>query len=197
MKRNPTSDDLFKKFHGYGANKDTIVELQEGALQADYNSHPDLAKLGDGIELHVGENIGLKGKDLDRPYALEHGDEYAWCVKISLSQQRIVDVAGEPNGKQIYFVKGDQDISLQLSEIPIVDPTKELITLGPCVRIAYLTTKDFDHRQPTIYFHAFGEESGGFAGDNGFTPTLLFNRIRRRLYLVGGVYHVEPDGIVD
>jgi hypothetical protein len=78
-----------------------------------------------------------------------------------------------------------------------VDPTKELITLGPCVRIEYFTTKDFDHRRPTGYFHAFGEESGGFPGDNGSTPTLIFNRIRRKLFLVGGVYHIEGDGIVD
>jgi hypothetical protein len=189
MKRNPTSDDLYQKFHGRRAARSTIIEVNE----ADYGSHPDLAKLGDSLSLHVGQGVKLTGKHLNQAEAFE---EDAWCVEIKFDKQRPVDVAAEPEGKQIYFVRGNQDISQQLAEFP-VDPHKELLDLGPCIRIEYFTEKGFDQFQPTAYFHAFGEESGEFPGDNGFTPTLLFNRIRRRLYLVGGVYHVEPDGIVD
>jgi len=188
-RRNPTSEDLYKSFHGRRAAKSTIIEVNE----ADYGSHPDLAKLGDLISLTVGEGVRLTGKHLNQAEAL---NDEAWCAEILIDQQRPADVAAEPTGKQIYFVRGNQDISLQLDKFP-VDRGKELLDLGPCIRIEYFTEKGFDKFRPTAYFHAFGEESGDFPGDNGFTPTLLFNRIRRRLYLVGGVYHVEPDGIVD
>jgi hypothetical protein len=188
-RRNPTSDDLYQKFHGRRASKSTVIEVNE----ADYGSHPDLAKLGDLLSLTVGVDVKLTGKHLNQPEAME---EDAWCVEIKFDPQRPVAVAAEPDGKQLFFVKGDQDISRYLDKFP-VDRGKELLDLGPCIRLEYFTEKGFDHFQPTAYFHATGEESGEYPGDNGFNPTLLFNRIRRKLYLVGGVYHVEPDGIVD
>src|SRR5579864_8624363 len=95
--RNPTSDDLYKKFHGRRAAKSTIIEVNE----ADYGSHPDLAKLGDLLSLTVGQGVKLTGKHLNQPEAFE---EDAWCVEISIDRQRPADVASEPNGKQIYFV---------------------------------------------------------------------------------------------
>ena len=188
-RRNPTSDDLYQKFHGRRASKSTVIEVNE----ADYGSHPALAKLGDLLSLTVGQDVKLTGKHLNQPEAME---EDAWCVEIKFDPQRPVAVAAEPDGKQIFFVKGDQDISRYLDKFP-VDRGKELLDLGPCIRLEYFTEKGFDHFQPTAYFHATGEESGEYPGDNGFNPTLLFNRIRRKLYLVGGVYNVEPDGIVD
>jgi hypothetical protein len=195
-KRNPeTSEDLYKTFHGRAAAKDKVIELDEGELQADYNSHPDLAKLGDGVSLTCGEGVELTGKHLNVPKpAFDESD--CWATTIELDKTRVVDVAGVPGGKQIYFVKGDQDISAYLDKFP-VDPEKELIDLGPCLRIEYFAQKKFDAYQPTIYFHCFGEESGQYPGDEEFCPSLLFNRVRKKLYLVGGVYTIKSDGIID
>jgi len=193
MKRNQeTSEQLYRTFHGRPASKDKIIELDEGELEADYNSHPDLAKLGDGVSLTCGEGVELTGKHLNvaKP-AFDESD--CWATTIDLDKMRVVDVAGVPNGTQIYFVGGDQDISLYLDKFP-VDPEKELINLGPCIRIEYLTEKKFDQFQPTSYFHCFGEESGAYPGDEEFCPMLLYNRVRKRLYLVGGVYKIKRDG---
>jgi len=190
-RRNPTSEELYKRFHGRASTKESVIEVED----ADFNSHPDLAKLGDLMSLTVGEGIELTGKYLNQPKPLDD-EEDSWCVQIDFDQQRPVAVAAEPNGKQIFFVGGDQDIARYLSEFP-VDASKEFIVLGPCIRIEYLTEKGFDQFRPTRYFHATGEESGEYPGDNGANPILLFNRVRRKLFLQGGVYTVKPDGIVD
>jgi len=193
MKRNPTSEDLYKTFHGRAASKDKIIELDEGEFEADYNSHPDLAKLGDGVSLTCGEGVELTGNTLSQIKPASEDTE-CWAVEIVLDRQRVVDVAGEPGGKQIFFVGGDQDVSHQLDKFPGVDPEKELINLGPCLKIEYQTEKKFDNFVPIVYFHAFGEESGDYPGDERYCPTLLYNRIRKRLYLVGGVYKIKRDG---
>lgn len=192
--RNPvTSDDLFKKFHGRtGTNR--IIGLREGDLEADYNSHPDLANLGKLVSLYVGEGVKLTGKFLHVPEVMEDG---AWAVEIDFQKKpNPPDVASEPDGHHIYFVGGNQDITEYLARFP-VDRTKELLDLGPCLRLEYFTQKAFDRQRDIKYFHALGEESGDYPGDNGANPRLLYNRIRRRLYLVGGQYHVKPEGIVD
>ena len=186
--RNPaTSDDLYKKFHGR-RGKDVFLQVED----ADFNSHKDLAALGKLISLTVGEGVKLTGKFLDQPEAFE---DDAWAVKLEFPLNAPV-VAAQPEGSQMFFVGGNQDISRYLAKFP-VDTSKELIPLGPCIRIEYHTEKRFDRFQPVNYFHALGEESGEYPGENGANPILLYNRIRRKLYLVGGSYHVKPEGIVD
>jgi hypothetical protein len=189
--RNPasTSEDLYRNFHGKKHSRITTIQVEE----ADYGSHPDLAQLGKLVSLTVGEGVKLTGKFLNIPEAMEDG---AWAQEIGFDHN-VPDVAAEPAGKQIYFVGGNQDISSFLGRFPGIDRSKELLDLGPCIRLEYLTQKRFDKFQDVSYFHALGEETGEYPGDNGANPRLLYNRIRRRLYLVGGKYHVKPEGIVD
>ncbi len=123
-------------------------------------------------------------------------EDGGWACEIDFDFNRAPDVAAEPSGKQIYFVRGDQDIGEYLAKLP-VDSRKELIDLGPCIRLEYFTQKKFDNFADVKYFHAFGEETGEFPGDNGANPRLMYHRVRRRLALVGGVYTIKPDGIVD
>jgi hypothetical protein len=92
-----------------------------------------------------------------------------------------------PDGENIYFVGGDQSIDLQALDIA---SDKNLIELGPCVYIAYKTTKDFHDFEPIIYEHQFGEE-------DRILPTLAYDTLNQRLLLMSGNYRVERAGIVN
>ena len=168
--------------------------IDTGLPIADFNSHPDLAALGVAVSLVVGERVrlilGERGiKEVER---LEADDKRAWFEQIWFDRNQ-PQVAAEPSGRQLFFVGGNQDISEYLRKIP-ADVGKELIDCGPCLLMEYKTQKGFDGFRTVTYFHALGEESGGFPGDNGHNPRLMYNRVRRRLALVGGRYKIKPDG---
>jgi hypothetical protein len=92
-----------------------------------------------------------------------------------------------PDGSNIYFIGGDQSINLDSLGI---ETDKDMIELGPCVYIAYRTTKGFHDFEPTSYEHKFGEEDGVF-------PRLGYDRLNRTLFLIGGNYDVKRPGIVN
>lgn len=98
-------------------------------------------------------------------------------------------VACEPQGKQLYIIGGTQNVDGSLGTLG-VDKTKDLIDLGDCTQIEYFTRKAFDQFKPVVYYHEFGEESG-------VKPRLMYNRLNKKLYLVGGEYRVEKEGIMN
>ena len=93
-------------------------------------------------------------------------------------------VTGE--GGQLYFVKGDQSISL--AGIP--HKGKDHVDLGFAHKIVYLTSKDFHNFEPSEYVHRFGEE-------DRIRPTAHYDVRSKRLYLTGGNYQVRREGIVN
>lgn len=135
----------------------------------DLADHPELAKLGDLVLLRV------------RP---KKGEEYEinWKTKQPI-------VAAEPSGSQIFFVGGDQDLSQSVEEMEL-DETKDMLDLGECTRIEYAARKAFDGFEPVVYFHVLGEETG-------VRPRLMYDQPQLRLFLVGGEYHVKPEGVVN
>lgn len=92
-----------------------------------------------------------------------------------------------PDGRNIYFIGGDQSINLEALEIA---SDKDMIELGPCGYIVYDTVKGFHDFQQTNYWHPFGEEDGVF-------PRLAYDRLNKLLFLLGGNYQVRPEGIVN
>lgn len=96
-------------------------------------------------------------------------------------------VVSTPDGSNIYFLGGDQAIDLAALDIA---SDKDYVELGPCTYISYYTIKGFHDFQPTTYWHQFGEEDGIF-------PTLVYDRLNKRLCLQSGNYRVRPEGIVN
>jgi len=91
------------------------------------------------------------------------------------------------DGENLYFCKGDQRVDFEALDIAA---DKDMIELGPCTYICYFTTKGFHDFAPTKYFHEFGEE-------NDMLPTLCYDRLNKRLFLMGGDYRVKRQGIVN
>ena len=109
-------------------------------------------------------------------------------VGLQFSESDKVIVASDPQGNQIYFLGGNQDVS---SIIPKgVDQHKDFIDLGECSHIIYTTDKDFDNFEEKDYQHEFGEETGE-------RPKLMFDCLNKQLYLIGGAYQVKREGIVN
>lgn len=92
-----------------------------------------------------------------------------------------------PDGRNIYFLGGDQSVSLDDLNIA---SDKDIIELGPCTFIEYHTVKGFHDFEPTDYWHRFGET-------NHIQPVLAYDRLNRSLFLIGGDYEVRPEGIVN
>ena len=96
-------------------------------------------------------------------------------------------VVATPDGSNIYFIGGDQSVDFAALDIA---SDKDFVELGPCTYICYFTVKDFHDFEPTKYWHRFGEDDGVF-------PVLAYDRLNRKLFLLGGNYRVKAEGIVN
>lgn len=180
-KNGTPAEELYRKFHGRGPNKTDIILVTD---IDPYAAHPEIAQLGKLLRLIVGEDIEMTGKNGDIAKSL---GENAWAVVLDFRGKNAPDVAGAPNGRQIYFAGGDQNLDDHLATIGC-DPDKDQCDLGFCYFLEYHTLKRFDQFQPVDYFHHLGE-------DTGVQPRLIYNRPAKLFQLVGGEYIITPRGI--
>ena len=148
---------LYRKFHQTGSHGHRDV-----AITTAVPTH--LAQLGRLIEVHV---AAPKGNFVLAPKG--------------------VTLTSTPDGKQMYFVGGDQ--VPPLSQLG-VDGSKVHVCLGTLKKIVYLTRKGFHNFEPVEYVHRMGEEGG-------VPPELNYDTQSKLLYLVGGTYRVKPAGITN
>jgi hypothetical protein len=100
-----------------------------------------------------------------------------------------VKVASAPTKTQIYLIGGNQNIDSHLEDFG-GDPSKDFVELGRAVYISYAARKSIDDFKLVEYYHRLGEETGE-------PPLAFYNRLQRRIYLVGGRYTVEAPGIIN
>ena len=156
------AEDLYKTFHGREPRE--ILEIQESS-----EARGEYTALGDLVELM---------------FIAPTGDHV--LVKFSGDGVR---VASSPNGEQLYFLGGNQDISASLKSFG-ADEAKDLIDLGELKQIVYEAAKwqtDFTSQE---WKHDLGEESG-------VRPRGFFDQLKRRIFIAGGNYKVKRPGIVD
>ncbi|HEV3041882.1 MAG TPA: hypothetical protein VHA33_29225 [Candidatus Angelobacter sp.] len=97
-------------------------------------------------------------------------------------------VACDPDGNQLYFL-GNVDLEPCLEQEGI-DLSKDMIVVGDVQYIIYTTDKDFHNFEEKDYQHEFGEEGGEL-------PVLMFNKLDRTMWLLGGSYVIKREGIVN
>lgn len=125
----------------------------------------------------------------------DHWDDGGYPVmdfrqsKIMLASNAVPDgKGGNVIGTQLYTIGGDQDISELLDLFPEeVDASKDLVNLGPLAYIVYHAHKGWDGDQWTEYMHKF----------NAPRPLLMFDQVKREMFLIGGRYAVEQPGIIN
>jgi len=158
---------LFKKFHGKEPAE--ILELQRSsAIRLDYTALGDLRAIGLGeAELH--------GNQLTTRWdSLQHIDFAKAGVKL----------ASAPNGKQLYLIGGDQDLNAILGDFEGVDADKDLIDLGAAGFVVYDARKKHSNFEPVEWVHELGEAGGEL-------PRLMYDRLKREAFLVGGEYFID------
>ena len=109
-------------------------------------------------------------------------------VKLEFTTRR-PRVAAAPDGGQLYLEGGDQKLDLGALGLANQLP-KDHLEIGRAWKIVYRTSKRFHDFEPTDYVHEFGE-------DGGQLPTVGYDVLNQRLYLIGGSYQVKPEGIVN
>ena len=153
---------LFQKFHG--RDPEEIAEAQESAVM-----RLEYATLGD-LEY-------LITQPTDKP-----------AVKICFDEDDDVKLASAPNGRQLYAIDGNQNLSSMLGKFTD-DPSKDFIDLGEGLEVQYLARKIHGRYEPTSYFHKFGEK-------NGALPRLMYDRLKKRIFFVGGEYFIDTRDAV-
>jgi hypothetical protein len=163
---------LAREFHGRD-NLETTEYIERSVIE------DDLAELGSLVQLDVAHP---NGRDIIEM-------SFDWT-----DRGKEIKLTSNPQGSQIYFVGGDQ--SLPLSKMSGVrGKDKSSVVIGPLERITYFADKHHlsgpkEQKNGIQYYHDFGE-------DTGEVPTLIYDRINRRLSVSGGEYDIKDVGIVN
>lgn len=176
----------FKGFHGAPSRHTSHIAKQPSP----FVPPGDYWKCGDLIEL----------------FTLSDDGEYIGRIK----SERAPAVASNPENTQLYFIGGDQNVDASLPTFAR-SSGKDLIDLGRCYHIRYLTRKSMDKFILTLYCHDFGRDGSSYEAEaNAHRPTpdakdsysenelprLIYDRVRKKMALAGGRYKVKPEGIV-
>lgn len=178
--RNPSETEqavkLFESFHGHDARG--VVEKQvSAAVRKDY------AALGPLIALGHGEI------DATSAYLAHHWEKYP---HIDFSEDKVMLAgapapAGSKKSRQLYCIGGNQNLSSVLHRFT-QDTQKDFIDLGACSFVVYFTRKAPDF-EPAEYCHKFGE-------DGGSLPQLMYDKLRKQIFFVGGDYFIDTTNEV-
>jgi len=97
-----------------------------------------------------------------------------------------VKLASSPNGRQLYAIGGNQNLVSCHGKFEGVDWEKDFVDLGECPFIVYLARKAHGNFEPIEYVHEFGEKSG-------IRPQLMYDKLKRRIFFVGGDYFIDSS----
>jgi hypothetical protein len=165
------AERIAEEFHGRPARE--TIEVVEDETYDDY-----------GAVLGYLQTLKILMEDDDTYIPIEFDFEPG-------AEDNVLVVSG-PEGANIEFVGGDQDIDWQ--DVDGATPAdKNLVLVGPVIEIEYFADKHHlvgprEQEDGITYYHEFGENDGEL-------PYLVFDRRNRKLLLVGGSYTIEAEGI--
>ena len=154
----------------------------DGVFSRESYSLTEAKKLAKERSQKYGSKVGVVGENnttaavYDSGRALKHNPEATSSATTLLTCNE--------KGSQLFFTGGDQSLDLDALKFSEVEQEKELITIGKCFFVSYLTQKDFDKFETIVYEHELGEESG-------VLPDLVYDRLNKKLMLSSGEYHIE------
>lgn len=180
------AEKLVELFHG--RKKKAVIDFTEN-----YQYREDLAELGKLIDIELKENdVTITFFDLD-----EDDDGTINHLPTPNEERKMISLCSEPSGNQYYFERGDQEIDLGdkvFSYLSPVQKKKDYIPLGEIMAISYYTDKhhlsDEGQEEGTIYRHELGENGGEL-------PQLVYDKLNKKLMLIGGEYETMAEGIAN
>ena len=181
-KRNPDSERVsgasvaaYRDFHGMDPSE--VIRVQESNAER----HEYVA---------LGELVELSGRWTDGgTFNIRDGKAYRTPAG-TWSEATDIKLAQNPEGTQLYFIGGNQSAVMNYLVESGADTSKDFIEIGEATRVIYETRKQEDGGHVNHYDHKLGERGGK-------TPILFFDKIKRKMFLVGGSYRIKPEGIVN
>ncbi len=171
-KRNPEQIDeavnLYESFHGKSPKE--IVEVHaSAAIRKDYTA------LGDLIAIGLDDGGFSPAKMVNR---------WEDCAHLKFDGAKL---ASAPHGRQLYVMGGKINLQSMLKNFE-GDAEKDFVDLGEAAFVVYEARKASTKFEPVEWVHAFGEKGGA-------RPSLMYDRLRRNIYFVGGDYFINAkDG---
>ncbi len=100
--------------------------------------------------------------------------------------QNAPQLASSPNGRQLYAITPD-GVHPSFVRSFDTDTSKDFIDLGEATFVVYIAKKP---DRAVEWVHELGE-------DGGTRPRLMYDRLKRELFFIGGSYKVEAPGILN
>jgi len=91
-------------------------------------------------------------------------------------------------GRQLFLYGGSQDLEWALKKDFNIHSNVQLVVLGQIDFIYYVTRKSLYDFELDSFIHEFGEEGGE-------KPLLLYDRLNKKQWIVGGDYTITERGI--
>ena len=174
-KKNPLnkSEQMFEVFHGYPSSEVIEFHTQE-------HHHEYLAGIGPLISMTVANQTGTRVMELFAPDPAKAKPE------------DVVQVAVSENGRQMYFVGGDQslDIEYLIKEFGMhEDDVRDHMKIGSIKKLTYRTRKTFElgGKEEIDFYHKLGGEHA-----KGILPDLEYKPLNPSMEIVGGRYFIAP-----
>jgi hypothetical protein len=179
-KRNPedSASALYEEFHGRPPSE--IVEVH-----TEVHEHENLTSLGYLCSLVVKTTGGkqiITVAEVKSPRDIPN--------PLELPMDKRVLLCSNEEATSLYFLGGDQEVSLDALGLDKEEYVKDLMVLGELQQVTYMTQKHFDNYEDVAYYHALGEESGE-------RPLLLYDPISCLLSVAGGAYSIRAEGITN
>jgi hypothetical protein len=175
-KKNPAAGkvskakELVKRFVGRASGKETAAHhpgLKPGTVLANMKARLDYLLIANP-NLKQETRNGVRGGAIDW-----RGSERP-------------EIASEPGGRQYVFLGGNQ----KLDAIPPLAESDGMLALGEVLQLGYTARKHVDDFRLQSYYHNLGEE-------NGAHPHLCYDPKQKQLYLTGGDYRTEAEGMAN
>jgi hypothetical protein len=154
--------ELYRKFHGRDPKE--IIQLQVDTVR-----RKDYTVVGPAAELKIKDPSGER-------------------QTLDLYPSRAL-VCSSPNGRQLYFMGGNQNLDALLSRFH-TDTAKDLVLLGMGHSFTYVAAKRESNYRQVEWEHRFGEEGGK-------EPVVFYDRLNKQIFLAGGTYRVDLNWVRD
>lgn len=189
IKRNPDSaaelkaKQFFRGFHGSDPKRvirmeDTIVESGDYAVAGklfgyDMSAFPTypFGQVKPNVQVKDNAGIMLCGGEIEK------------------------DGRGRIVAHQLLILGGNQDLEPFLESVFGITSTAQFLDLGEMKNIWYVARKKQDNFQLIHYHHTFGEEEETAAAKRAARPYLMYDRVHKKQFIVGGNYSVPFEGI--
>lgn len=152
------------------------------ALSSAFHGRPAATATDDFEEVYYHKNLAELGelKELELLVDEKH------VLQVEFSGALL---CASENGRQLYVLGGDQELDLGAVGVEGEEAEKDLVTVAPVYSVTYATGKDHlgaEDRKHGPYYHIFGEEGGTL-------PTLVYDRLNKKVSFAGGTYHIDRD----